>query len=108
MVYQSDVRIDGMGDPDSPTVSVSLSGPTDIPAVLNQAGIEHVRVHEHRLLAIYQAAIFNVITDPHQISNAHTLEIECWETPIPSHADERSKQELLQDFTGVFDSVEDN
>jgi len=97
-----------MGDSDSPAVSVSLSGPTDIPAVLNRAGIDHVSVHDHRLLAIYQTAIFNVTTGPQEISNAHTLEIECWETPILSHADERSKQELIRDFTGVFDSVEDN
>ena len=97
-----------MGDLDSPTVSVSLSGPTDIPAVLNRTGIDYVRVHDRRVLAIYQTAIFNVTTDPVQISEAQTLEIECWETPIPSHADDRSKQELLQDFTGVFDSVKDN
>lgn len=97
-----------MGDPDSPTVSVSLSGPTDIPAVLNRASIDHVSVHDHRLLAIYQTAIFNVTTDSTQISNARTLTIECWETPIQSHADDRSKQELVQDFTDVFDSVEGN
>ena len=97
-----------MGDTDSPTVSVSLSGRTDIPAVLKRAGIDHVSVHDRRILAIYQTAIFNVTTDPAQISNAQTLKIECWETPIPSHADDRSKQELLQDFTGVFDSVKDN
>jgi hypothetical protein len=53
MVYPSDVRIDGMGDPDSPTVSVSLSGPTDIPAVLNRASIDYVSVHDRRVLAIY-------------------------------------------------------
>src|SRR6056297_918075 len=107
MVYPSDVRIDGMGDPDSPTVSVSLSSPTDIPAVLNRAGIDYVRVHDRRILAIYQTAIFNVTTDPAEISNAQTLKIECWETPIPSHADDRSKQELVQDFTDVFDSAGD-
>ena len=78
MVYLFDVRIDGMGDPDSLTVSVSLSGPTDIPAVLNRAGIDYVSVHDRRLLAIYQTAIFNVTTDPAQISNAQTLKIECW------------------------------
>jgi len=75
-----------MGDPDSPTVSVSLSGPTDIPAVLNRASIDYVSVHDRRVLAIYQTAIFNVTTDPAQISNAQTLTIECWETPIQSHA----------------------
>jgi hypothetical protein len=96
-----------MGDSDSPTVSVSLSGRTDIPAVLDRAGIDYVSVHDHRLLAIYQTAIFNVTTDPSEISNAQTLKIECWETPIPSHADDRSKQELLQDFTDVFDSAGD-
>jgi len=67
-----------MGDPDSPTVSVSLSGPTDIPAVLNRASIDYVSVHDRRVLAIYQTAIFNVTTDPAQISNAQTLTIECW------------------------------
>jgi len=30
------------------------------------------------LLPIYQTAIFNVTTDPAQISNAQTLTIECW------------------------------
>jgi len=107
MVYPSDVRIDGMGDLDSPTVSVSLSGPTDIPAVLNRASIDYVSVHDHRLLAIYQTAIFNVTTDPHQISDTQTLEIECWEDPIPSRADGKSSQEILQDFTDVFDSAGD-
>src|SRR6056297_2903670 len=96
-----------MGGSDSPSVSVSLCGPTDIPAVQNRAGIDHVSVHDRRILAIYQTAIFNVTTDPAQISNAQTLKIECWETPIPSHADDRSKQELVQDFTDVFDSAGD-
>lgn len=96
-----------MGDSESPTLSVSLSGPTDIPAVLNRAGIDHVGVHDHRLLAIYHTAILNVTTDPHPISNAQTLEIECWEAPIPSRADERSSEALLQDFAHVFDSVEE-
>jgi len=63
-----------MGDADSPTVSVSLSGCTDIPAVLNRAGIDHVSVHDHRLLAIYHTVILNVTTDPHQISDAQILE----------------------------------
>ena len=107
MVYPSDVRIGGMGDLDSPTVSVSLSGPTDIPAVLNRAGIDYVSVHDHRLLAIYHTAILNVTTDPHQISDTQTLEIECWEDPIPSRADGKSSQDILQDFTDVFDSAGD-
>jgi len=47
-----------------------LSGPTDIPAVLNRASIDYVSVHDRRVLAIYQTAIFNVTTDPAQISNA--------------------------------------
>jgi len=96
-----------MGDSESPTISVSLSGPTDIPAVLNRAGIDHVSVHDHRLLAIYHTAIFNVTTDPHLISNAQSLKIECWEAPIPSRADERSSEALLQDFADVFDSGDD-
>lgn len=41
-----------MDGSESPSVSVSLSGSTDIPAVLNQAGIDHVGVHDQRLLAI--------------------------------------------------------
>jgi len=44
-----------------------LSGPTDIPAVLNRASIDYVSVHDRRVLAIYQTAIFNVTTDPAQI-----------------------------------------
>jgi hypothetical protein len=107
VVYPSDVRIVGMGDPDSPTVSVSLSSPTDIPAVLNRAGIDHVSVHDHRLLAIYHTAILNVTTDPHQISDTQTLEVECWEDPIPSRADGKSSHDILQDFTDVFDSAGD-
>ena len=103
MVYPSDVRIDGMGDSDSPTVSVSLSSPTDIPAVLNRAGIDHVGVHDQRLLAIYRTGIFNVVTEPESVSNARTLEIECWEAPLPSRGDERSPQELLDDFAAVFE-----
>ena len=102
------MRIEHVSDSDPPAISVSLSGHTDIPAVLNRAGIDHVSVHDNRLLAIYQTAIFNVTTDPDQISNAQTLKIECWETPIQSYADDRSKQELVQDFTDVFDSVEGN
>ena len=107
VVYPSDVRIDGMGDADSPTVSLSLSSPTDIPAVLTRAGIDHVSVHEHRLLAIYQTAILNVTTDQHQISYTQTLEIDCWEDPIPSRADGKSSEDILQDFTDVFDSAGD-
>ena len=97
-----------MDESESRILSVSFGEPTDIRAVLNRAGIDHISVHEHRLLAIYQTAILNVTTDPHQVSNAQTLEIECWETPILSRADERSEQELLQDFTDVFNAVEDN
>lgn len=92
-----------MGDSDSPTVSVSLSGPTDISAVLNRAGIDHVSVHDRRVLAIYQTAIFNVTTDPHPLSTAQSLEIECWEGPIPSRADGRSLEDIFQDFVNVFD-----
>ncbi|TKX44842.1 hypothetical protein EXE41_12750 [Halorubrum sp. SD690R] len=96
-----------MADADSPTVSVSLSGRMDIPAVLNRTGIDHVSVYDHRLLAIYHTVIFNVTTDPHQISDAQTLEIECWEDPISSRADGKSSQDILQDSTDVFDSAED-
>jgi len=92
-----------MGGSDSPTVSVSLSGPTDIPTVLNRAGIDHVSVHDRRILAIYQTAIFNVTTEPDSVSAAYSLEIECWEGPIPSRADGKSSQEILQDFANVFD-----
>jgi len=31
----------------------------------------------------------------------------CWEAPIPSRADERSSEALLQDFADIFDSGED-
>ena len=105
VVYPSNVRIAGMGDPDSPTVSVSLSSPTDITAVLNRAGIDYVSVHDHRLLAIYHTAILNVTTDTQQVSDAQTLEIECWEDPLPSRADGKSSQDILQDLTDVFDSA---
>jgi len=94
-----------MGDPDSPTVSVSLWS-HGYSSSSESGSIDYVSVHDRRVLAIYQTAIFNVTTDPAQISNAQTLTIECWETPIQSHADDRSKQELVQDFTDVFDSVE--
>ncbi|MDB2275508.1 hypothetical protein PM022_13370 [Halorubrum ezzemoulense] len=93
-----------MSDSASPSASVSLSEPTDIPAVLNRAGIDYVGVHDQRLLAIYHTGIFNVVTDSEPVSNAHTLQVECWETPLPSHDDERSPQELLEDFAGVVDA----
>lgn len=96
-----------MVDSESHTISTSLSGPTDIPAVLSRVGIDHISVHEHRLLAIYRTAIFNVTTDSHPISKAQTLEIECWEAPIPSRVDGQSSQAILQDFADVFDAVED-
>lgn len=95
-----------MGNSESPTVSVSLCGPTDIPAILARVGIDYVSVHEHRLLAIYHTAIFNITTDPRPLSNTQSIEIECWEAPIPSHADERSPEALLEGFADVFDSVE--
>ena len=91
-----------MSDSASPSASVSLSGPTDVPAVLNRAGIDYVSVHDQRLLAIYRTGIFNVVTEPESVSNARTLEIECWEAPLPSRADGSSSQELLDDFAGVF------
>lgn len=43
------------------------------------------------------------VTEPESVSNVHTLEIECWEVPIPSRADGSSPQELLDDFTAVFE-----
>ncbi|WP_141212963.1 hypothetical protein [Halorubrum sp. Ea1] len=90
----------------SPSASVSLSGSTDIPAVLSRVGIDYVTVHDQRLLAIYHTGILNVTTEPEPISNAHTLEIECWEAPLSSRADERSSRELLENFAAVLD--EDN
>ena len=92
-----------MSDSASPSASVSLSEPTDIPTVLSRAGIDYVSVHDQRLLAIYRTGIFNVITEPDPVSNAHTLQIKCWEAPLPSRDDERSAQELLEDFAAVFD-----
>jgi len=92
-----------MTDSQSPSVSVSLSEPTNVSTVLDRAGIDYVTVHEQRLLAIYHTGIFNVTTEPESVSNARTLEIECWEAPLPSRSDERSPQELLEDFAAVFD-----
>ena len=92
-----------MSDSASPSASVSLSEPTDIPAVLTRAGIDYVSVHDRRLLAIYRTGIFNVVTEPESVSSAHTLEIECWEAPLPSHGNNRSPQELLDDFAAVFE-----
>ena len=88
----------------SPSASISLSERTDIPAVLDRTGIDYVGVHDQRLLAIYRTGIFNVITESGPVSNAHTLQIECWEAPLPSHGDEQSAQELLEDFAAVFDA----
>jgi hypothetical protein len=92
-----------MNNSTSPSASISLSEPIDIPAVLNRAGIDYVGVHDQRLLAIYRTGIFNVTTEPESVSNAHTLEIECWEAPLPSRSDERSPQELLEDFAAVLE-----
>ena len=92
-----------MSDSASPNASVSLSEPIDIPAVLSRAGIDYVSVHDQRLLAIYHTGIFNVVTKPESVSSAQTLEIECWEAPLPSRDDERSPQELLDDFVTVFE-----
>ncbi len=92
----------------SPSASVSLSEPVNIPTVLSRAGIDYVSVHDQRLLAIYRTGIFNVVTEPEPVSNARTLQIECWEAPLPSHDDERSPQELLQDFAAVFDAGDES
>ena len=97
-----------MSDSASPSVSVSLSEPTNISTVLDRAGIDYVPVHEQRLLAIYRTGIFNVTTEPESVSNARTLEIECWEAPLPSRSDERSPQELLEDFAAVFDAGDES
>ncbi|MBP1923430.1 hypothetical protein J2751_002472 [Halorubrum alkaliphilum] len=97
-----------MTDSPSPSVSVSLSEPTNVSTVLDRAGIDYVTVHEQRLLAIYHTGIFNVTTEPESVSNARTLEIECWEAPLPSRSDERSPQELLEDFAAVFDAGDES
>ena len=105
-----------MTDSATPTASVSLSEATDIPTVLDRAGIDYVTVHDQRLLAIYHTGIFNVTTEPESdvttepesVSNARTLEIECWEAPLPSRSDERSPQELLEDFAAVFDASDES
>jgi hypothetical protein len=91
-----------MSDSASPSTSLSVSEPIDVPAALGRAGIDYVTVHEHRLLAIYRTGIFNVVTEPDPVSSAHTLEIGCWEGPIPSRVDGISPKELLDDFTSVF------
>jgi hypothetical protein len=93
-----------MSDSASPSASISLSKPTDVPAVLNRAGIDYVSVHDQRLLAIYHTGIFNVVTEPESVSSAQTLDIECWEAPLPSRREERSSQELLEEFITVFDT----
>ncbi|MEZ3164905.1 hypothetical protein ABNG03_11505 [Halorubrum sp. RMP-47] len=95
-----------MSDSASPSASVSLSEPIDIPAALSRAGIDYVTVHDQRLLAIYRTGIFNVVTEPESVSSADTLQIECWEAPLPSHGDERSQKELLEEFAAVFDDGE--
>ena len=93
----------GMSDSASPSASLSVSEPIDVPAALGRAGIDYVTVHEQRLLAIYRTGIFNIVTDPDPVSSAHTVAIECWEGPIPSHVDGTSPQELLDDFSNVFE-----
>ena len=92
-----------MTDSASPSVSVSLSEPTNVSTVLDRAGIDYVSVHDQLLLAIYHTGIFNVTTEPESVSNARMLETECWEAPLPSRSDERSPQELLEDFAAVFE-----
>ena len=93
----------GMSDSASPSASLSVSEPIDVPAALGRAGIDYVTVHKQRLLAIYRTGIFNIVTDPDPVSSAHTVAIECWDGPIPSHVDGTSPQELLDDFTFVFE-----
>lgn len=90
----------------APSASVSLSEPTDIPAVLNRVGVDYVDVHNQRLLAIYRTGIFNVTTEPEPVSSAHALKIECWEAPLPSRGDDRSPRELLDEFAALFGNDE--
>jgi hypothetical protein len=92
-----------MSDSASPSASLSVSEPINVPAVLSQAGIDYVGVHEQRLLAIYRTGIFNVVTEPDPVSSAHTIEIGCWEGPIPSRVDGISPKELLNDFISVLE-----
>jgi len=93
-----------MTDSASPSTSLSLSDPIDIQAALDRAGIEYVSVHEQRLLAIYRTGIFNVVTESGSVSSARVVEVACWEGPLPSHTAETSPQELLDDFTSVFEN----
>ena len=92
-----------MGDSASPSASVSLPEPTDIPTALSQAGIDYVGVHDQRLLAIYRTGIFNMVTEPEPVSSANTLEIECWDAPLSSRGDGQSPQELLDDLAAVLE-----
>ena len=55
-----------MTDSASPSVSVSLSEPTNVSTVLDRAGIDYVTVHEQRLLAIYHTGIFCSIENGRQ------------------------------------------
>ena len=92
-----------MTDSASPSTSLSLSDPIDIQAALDRAGIEYVSVHEQRLLAIYRTGIFNVVTESGSVSSARVVEVAWWEGPLPSHTAGTSPQELLDDFTNVFE-----
>jgi hypothetical protein len=92
-----------MSDSASPSASLSVSEPINVPAVLGRAGIDYVGVHEQRLLAIYRTGIFNIVTEPDPVSSAHTIEIGCWKGPIPSRVDGTSPKELLDDFTSVLE-----
>ena len=92
-----------MTDSASPSASLSLSNPIDLQAALDRAGIEYVSVHEQRLLAIYRTGIFNVVAESGSVSSARAVEVACWEGPLPSHTAGTSPQELLDDFTSVFE-----
>jgi len=92
-----------MTDSTSPSTSLSLSDPIDLQAALDRAGIEYVSVHEQRLLAIYRTGIFNVVTESESVSSARAVEVACWDGPLPSHTAGTSPQELLDDFTSVFE-----
>uniref|UniRef100_UPI0019D6ED84 hypothetical protein n=1 Tax=Halorubrum amylolyticum TaxID=2508724 RepID=UPI0019D6ED84 len=81
---------------------VSFSGPTDVPATLSRAGIDHVSVHEQRLLGIYRTAIFNVTTDSESLSQANGIVIDCWEGPTASRSRTESPKDIIEEFADVF------
>lgn len=91
-----------MPDSDLPRTSVSLAHPTDVPAALREAGIDHVGVHEQRLLAIYGSAIFNVTTDAGSLSSTTEIVIACWERPTTAGEHAESAEAPLEELVHVF------